>query len=372
MKVCHVVAWFPNARNQVEALWIQRHIEALGPHCQNSILHLQVIPSTRFSFIRKSAPGLTQRIIELPVKSWKLSEWLTAILLTYLLLRVRSCRKSDLINFHIAYPSLVHWRWMKKIFRRRVVITEHWSAYHFHFGVSDRSKLQSIRYIFQQGIPVIAVSSGLLADIRDFSGGRFKGYVVPNVVAHSTFSFQAGKRAERFFMASHWKAPKRPLIILEAFKSFLAGHPNFELVIGGAGPDSPMIERWIADNELAGSIKILGALDPREMANQFGSCLAFLHCSDYETFSVVCAEALCCGTPVVASSVGGITEFVDSTNGVPVERNAVDTWLDALNTFMERRHSFDSRLISQKARDRFSMEQVGRLYFEALCDVLKI
>src|SRR5690606_17503406 len=164
MKVCHVVAWFPNARNQVEALWIQRHIEALGPHCENSVLHLQVNPSTRFSLIRRSEYAFTQWVVEVPLKSWRLCEWLTSAFLIYFLIRLRFCRNADLINFHIAYPSLIHWHWIKKVFRRPVVITEHWSAYHFHFGVADASKLQPIKRIFRQGIPVIAVSNRLLAD----------------------------------------------------------------------------------------------------------------------------------------------------------------------------------------------------------------
>lgn len=371
MKVCHVVAWFPNARNQVEALWIQRHIEALGPHCENSVLHLQVNPSTRFSLIRRSEYAFTQWVVEVPLKSWRLCEWLTSAFLIYFLIRLRFCRNADLINFHIAYPSLIHWHWIKKVFRRPVVITEHWSAYHFHFGVADASKLQPIKRIFRQGIPVIAVSNRLLADIRSFSGGTFEGYIVPNVVESSVFSFQQGRRKRRFFMASHWKAPKRPLIVLEAFKLFLTDYPDFELLIGGAGPDANKIQRWIGDNDLASQIRFLGTLRPEEMASQFQSCLALLHCSDYETFSVVCAEALCCGTPVVASGVGGIFDLVDSVNGLLVEKNSVETWLAALITFMGKCHSFDSYYISQRAIELFSKKQVGRRYYQVLRNILK-
>lgn len=368
MKICHVVAWFPNSRNPLEASWIQRHIEALSPHCDNSILHLQVIPSTRFSVIRKSEPGLLQRIVEIPVNSWKLAEMLTAMLLSFYLFTLRFCRQADLINFHIAYPTLVYWHWMKKFFRRPVVISEHWSAYRFHFGVTDKSKLKSVKRIFRQGIPVIAVSSSLLSDIRNFSGGDFKGYIVPNAVS-SPFSYRPGERREKFFMASYWKSPKRPLVVLEAFKLFAEDHPHFELVIGGGGPHVDIMKRWVDDNDLAGRVSFVGTLTPEEMASHISSSQAFLHCSDYETFSVVCAEALCCGAPVVASNVGGTPEFVDGTNGVLVNENSAAAWLDALRCFVRRRQEFDSELISRKTIDRFSKEQVGRRYYQILCEV---
>ena len=367
----HITNWYPSPENPREAIWIKRHIDALATHIESHyVLHLEVKISSRFSFRRYDAQSTTQRILEFPSQKWRIIEIISAALLTYYLIKLRANRY-DLMTVHVAYPNLTYWHMLKRWFNVPTVISEHWSAYHFHFGVKNPAKLVRIKRIFRQGTPVIAVSDSLLSDISTFSGARFQGYVVPNVVERTFFSFEAGERRERFFMASKWKTPKKPLVILEAFKLFLEDDPHLDLVVGGYGEDADKIRRFIDDNNLGSRITLVGVLSPEEMANLYRSCLAFLHCSDYETFSVVCAEALCCGTPVVASAVGGITEFVASTDGVLVDENSVNAWLDALKLFMSRRHSFNPRLISQKAGDRFSEERVGRLYFRALCDIVE-
>jgi glycosyltransferase involved in cell wall biosynthesis len=371
LKVLHITNWYPSPENPWEAIWIKRHIDALAKHVESYyVLHLEVKTSPRFLFRRYESPSTMQRVLEFPLQRWRIIEIASAALLTYYLIKLRANRY-DVITIHVAYPNLTYWHVLKRWFAVPIVISEHWSAYHFHFGVKNPSKLKRIRRIFRQGTPVVAVSAALLSDIAAFSDARFQGHVVPNVVERTFFFFKEGERKERFFMASKWKTPKKPLVILEAFKLFLADYPHFDLVVGGYGDETDKIRRYIDDNNLGDRITLVGALSVEEMASQYRSCLAFLHCSDYETFSVVCAEALCCGTPVIASRVGGITEFVDATDGVLVDENSVIAWLDALKLFTSRCHSFDPRLISQKANDRFSAERVGRLYFEALRDVVE-
>ena len=371
MRVLHITNWYPTPGKPKEAIWIKRQIQALAVHLESfHVLHLEVKVSSRFLFRRYDSPSCTQRVLELPVRTWRIIEMASGVLLVYHLLKLRSY-KYDLAMIHIAYPNLTYCRLVRKLLNVPIAISEHWSAYHFSFGVQNSRKLERIKRIFRQGIPVIAVSNALLSDIANFSGAHFKGYVVPNVVDSQVFALAEERRKERFFMASHWKAPKMPLVALEAFKLFIKAYPHFELVVGGYGPDTDKIRNWIDDNGVSDRIILLGALEPEEMADQFRSSVAFLHCSDYETFSVVCAEALCCGTPVIASRVGGIAEFVDSTNGFLVNENSAAAWFNAMNEFMGRYSSFNAPIISQAACDRFSADRVGHLCFEALSDVSK-
>jgi glycosyltransferase involved in cell wall biosynthesis len=50
---------------------------------------------------------------------------------------------------------------------------------------------------------------------------------------------------------------------------------------------------------------------PDELAALYRSAVAYVHASAEESFGLTAAEALACGTPVVAASAGGITEVVD-------------------------------------------------------------
>jgi UDP-glucose:(heptosyl)LPS alpha-1,3-glucosyltransferase len=52
---------------------------------------------------------------------------------------------------------------------------------------------------------------------------------------------------------------------------------------------------------------------------------AFVLPTAYETFSLVCMEALACSTPIFATPVGGIEDYlVDGVNGYQIKRDAAD------------------------------------------------
>jgi glycosyltransferase involved in cell wall biosynthesis len=51
--------------------------------------------------------------------------------------------------------------------------------------------------------------------------------------------------------------------------------------------------------------------EPETLATLYRSADVYVHASAEESFSLTAAEALACGTPVVAASAGGITEVVD-------------------------------------------------------------
>lgn len=364
MKVLHITYWYPSKKNVHEAIWIKRHIEALSPLVEEFlVLHLQVIPGRKFSIYRESEERLQQVMLELPLKSWLLTEFLSALLLGYFLLRLKVKQRFDLINFHIAYPNLTFWHYIKSFFRIPVVITEHWSAYHFNFGLPKEKKLKRIQRIFRHQIPVITVSKALAQDIKQFSGFEFPNYIVPNVVDQKVFHKGSDSEGENFYlMVSQWKWPKRPLIVMEAFRKMLNDYPNLHLRIVGEGPEFPRMKEWVREQNLEGHIELLGKKSGEEIAMLMQRCKVFLHCSDYETFSVVCAEAVSSGAPVVASRVGGISEVVGE-NGILVENNTEYEWEVALRASL----SFD---FEKGNVQKFNQKLVGETYYQVLQQVL--
>lgn len=368
-KVLHIVAWYPHKGNTLDGVWIYRHIKSLKPYCINSVLHIQVNPSGRFRLYRNNESDLRQIIVDIPFKSWRVAEILTTLLVVFALKLTSFGRKIDLINVHIAYPLLIHYHLWKRIVPNPLVVTEHWSGYHFNFGIKDDKALRRIRRIFFQEIPVIAVSHALLRDIVKFSGNQsIQGYVTPNVVNAEIFTKKkdvvdsAGRR--RFFMVSYWKWPKDPFTLIEAFRELVASRPQCVLRLGGHGPQMEQILHTIEKYSLTHQVILLGPLDSHAISAELNEADAFLHSSAYETFSVVTAEALSCGTPVIVTAKGGIRELVHSGNGVLVEENTVTCWLDAFQRFELK--TFDRDRISAEARGIFSEDGVGDKYWSVL------
>jgi glycosyltransferase involved in cell wall biosynthesis len=236
-----------------------------------------------------------------------------------------------------------------------------------------QNELPRIQRIFKHGIPVITVSQSLAEDIKTFSRQPLlKSYLVPNVVDKANFHkyeecTPGGFRS--FFMLSQWKWPKEPEVIIRAFSqvSKLRKYQDHILRIGGFGILVTEMQALADSLGLNDRVVFLGSMNPETIAIEMNKCEAFLHCTQYETFSVVCAEALSCGAPVIASEVGGIAELIDSSNGILVKKNTIDDWFLALMNLSECK--FDRMSISTSAHERFSPERVGLLYLNVLKEI---
>lgn len=369
MKVLHITNWYPNAQNPREALWIRRHIDALQKECENEVFHVQVESGKpSFSFGRST---IAHRLfyLRLPLTIWRLKEWLSALLVLWIILFHARKKQYELINFHIAYPLCVYIKWFKGLLNKPFVITEHWSAYHLNFNITKAEKLKRIQQIFHHQVPVITVSEALAEDIQRFSATvDFPYEIVPNIVDTEVFNYQEIKEpvAQTLFMVSQWKEPKDPFTALKAFKQLLNDQPELRLRIGGYGPQQAELEEFVRTLNLQESVTFLGPLTKGQIAQEMRSALAFVHSSKYETFSVVCAEAVCCGTPVIASKVGGIPSFITNKNGILVNAQQVEEWEQAMSRMLQHHIHFKREEIARQAAAVFSEKQVGKKYFEVL------
>lgn len=371
MRILHITNWYPNRDNPYEALWVKKHIEALveaGAECQ--VYHLRVYNRAAWFWKNyQDESGAYHMELGIPGNIWLINELLHAFLLYYVALW-RVPRKSyDRVNLHIAYPLALYLAPLKRRLKWKVAITEHWSAYHYHFHITKAQKLKRLQKMFHHGIPLIPVSAALGKDIQHFAErDDFPVHVIPNIVDGQHYSYLGEPLPEQptFFMLSQWKDPKRPELALQAFQQLLQTYPEAQLRIGGYGPQEPTIQAFIKDQKLETAIHFLGKLHAEQIRRELNSSWAFVHPSDYETFSVVCAEAICSGTPVIASAVGGIPDFITDQNGVLILENNLELWIKAWQTFMDRQATFDRSSISALARQKFGKEQIGKRYYQIL------
>jgi D-inositol-3-phosphate glycosyltransferase len=99
----------------------------------------------------------------------------------------------------------------------------------------------------------------------------------------------------------------------------LLQQPADVVMIGGNLEDDPELERLreaARAQGLADAVRFVGAVPQEELPRYYSAADLMVVPSYYESFGLVAVEALACGTPVIATKVGGLQYIVqDGENG---------------------------------------------------------
>src|SRR5690606_26297522 len=103
-RVLHVVNWYPNPMDAIEALFIKEQIDALHSRIESDVLLVQVRYG-KFKMVN-TKPSSREHIwiLQLPLKSWLAKEWISSLALLYFLKFGKDLSRYRLINVHVAYP----------------------------------------------------------------------------------------------------------------------------------------------------------------------------------------------------------------------------------------------------------------------------
>lgn len=130
--------------------------------------------------------------------------------------------------------------------------------------------------------------------------------------------------------AGRLTAQKSLGVALEA----LARVEGVALVIAGEGDEREPLEARAAALGLTGRVRFLGPLPRARVVELFRAADASILSSSWENFPHTVVEALAAGTPVLATSAGGVAEVVrDGENGLLVASGDVEGLAGAIRRF---------------------------------------
>jgi len=113
--------------------------------------------------------------------------------------------------------------------------------------------------------------------------------------------------------------------------------------------------------------------DPEVVACYNQAADLYVHPARAESFSLTIVEAMACGKPVVATSVGGIPEVVDDgETGFLVPENDVKAMEERIRTLLEEENLLASmgKRGMEKARQRYDVKEQIRQYLRWFDDIL--
>ena len=126
------------------------------------------------------------------------------------------------------------------------------------------------------------------------------------------------------------------------------------------GPGMDGLKEYSRRMGLHSFITWKGEIPYSQVAAEMKQAHALVMFSRYENLPCVILEAQCCGLPVIASSVGGIPEIVNESNGILVEAFDEDGLLAAMTQVMDQYSAYDREKISAGAHGKYSFEVIGK------------
>ena len=115
----------------------------------------------------------------------------------------------------------------------------------------------------------------------------------------------------RVVLFVHWLSPRKGAqYLVRIVREVSRTIPDVLFLIIGDGPYRETLEQEIAENGLAGSMRLVGSVPNQQVPKYYAIADLLIMPSEEEGFPRVLIEAMAMGVPFVAADVGSVTEIV--------------------------------------------------------------
>jgi glycosyltransferase involved in cell wall biosynthesis len=152
--------------------------------------------------------------------------------------------------------------------------------------------------------------------------------------------------------------------IIGALHDLLPFRTDFELQIIGDGIDRIYFEDLCTHLGMKDSVVFFqGYLSEERLAEYMRNADFFILNSTNENFSVVCAEALASGIPVLSTCCGGPEEFINEHVGILIPRGNKQELMNAICYLLDNADTYDPCMLHNYIKNKFGYETVGKQLF---------
>jgi N-acetyl-alpha-D-glucosaminyl L-malate synthase BshA len=288
------------------------------------------------------------------------------------LVDIAETRGLDIIHAHYAVPHAASAYLAKQILnsgRLKTVTTLHGTD--ITLVGADPSFQRVVKFAIERSDGVTAVSRYLMNRTVEEFDIRREIRVIPNFVdvlrpSQNRDLCSRGALApngEKILMhASNFRPVKRIADVVRIFAKVRERVPA-KLVLIGDGPERLFIQQLVREMKLTADVQFMGEQDQLEPL--FLCADLFLLPSEQESFGLTALEAMNCGVPVIATSIGGLPEVI--THGetgylFPVG-DVADMAASAVALLLDPvRHGLFRAQARKRAERSFAADQIIPLY----------
>ncbi len=298
-------SWFPTPTRPFLGNFIKRQALLLAERHEVTVIHTIADSSvTSFSINKKNEGNYTELSVRYNPGGNKASRWVRekrAFSET-----LRQIQRPDLVHGHILFGKAWQFRIAKRFFKCPLIVTDQGSYYHKPpEGIRGFVQHLFLRKFARDVDTFIAVSEFLIPDIRPYFPDTPVA-VIPNHVDTHLFSLKEppnGKKFRFLHISTLDERFKDPENLFNGIALLSKKRSDFSLTVVCDEP----VEKWKRYCQTKGIDHLVhfdGPMNWEQIADTYRRHDAFILTSVYETFSIVIAESLCSGMPVVSTPVG--------------------------------------------------------------------
>lgn len=382
IKVLFISAWYPNRYDEMAGLFVRKHAEAVSLFANVEVLYIYAdYKITEIEISTNHIGKIKETTVYFPVSEGGIISKLKKQL-NYLIAYNVGWKEVTKNGFtpHILHANILTRTGLMALIIKLFtgipyIVTEHWSRYlairNSYHGFL-RKRITEI--VVKQAQAILPVSESLKNAMLNHNLIN-KNYIVVNNTVDSVF-FETNKLEKRnkkriLHVSCFDELAKNIKGILNVTKLLSEQRNDFELILIGTGINFSEIEMYAKNLNFPDNlIQFCGEKTPQEVASYMHNSDFFLLFSNYENSPVVIAESLICGKPVISSNVGGISEHVNESNGILVPAKDERALFNSINYMLDHFQDYDAEKIKAEARDKFSMESVGRIVTDCYRKIL--
>lgn len=382
LNVLFLNSWYPNKIHPTNGDFIQNHAKAVSAFCNVICLQVQGIENQEELFLVEKKRNA--KVLEIIVYYKKESgtsvlnslrnkkKQKKAFIIGYTDL-IFDFPKIDIVHLNVIFPAGFFALYLKKKYQIPFIISEHNTTYlDINFAKIPFIELLFIKRIAKQASYICPVSTLLEKSMknRNIIGNYL---VIPNVVNAEEFNYKPKKITDKIHIlhiSTLENKHKNYQGMLHVIKKLSLCRNDFVFTVL-SNSNLNLVQQYAKDIDLSNLFfKTKQGKCREDVISAMQQTNLFMLFSNYETFSLVVAEALYCGTPVISTNVGIVGDLITEKNGVLVQVGDEEELLFKLNETLNCIASYDNKAISENVIGLFNYQKVGELFSTLYSKVL--
>lgn len=375
-KILFLASWFPNRTNKVLGVFVKRKALAISRSCNVSVLYVSADSSMKDTIFEVDCCIEDELLIVRVYFKYFFSGIIKKIFYNFCFLiahyigwkRIKKeWGNPDLIHVNVIDRSGYIALFLKLIKKINYIITEHSTPdINYLRGLTNKTKipLKFFKKLVINNCEFINVDSQASLDYYKKAGFRGNFGIIKNVVEIKPEFLVPSKRnkkdsIKRAVHISILNERKNVSDIIKAFDHICnkLGRKGIELHLIGEGEQKNQLEILAKDLDLLNkNIFFHGFVDENKKLELLTNADFHILNSDEEGFSVVTAESILYGIPVIATKCGGPEDFVPKEVGILIDRRNLQQLIDAIIYMIDNSQYYNPTILQEYGKKNFSPE----------------